>query len=146
MGLVSFTFRPGFSHEPSSKSSSRLESKQNDTVCVVVHDTIVVGPVTASSLPVARAFASERARVILQAEDSDKALVRICDCKEQVIYTSKAEPTDHDTVDDATETGFAAAAQMELEKFSDPQQDQRQEEDIEGEDSRTHDELETIVA
>jgi endoribonuclease Dicer len=110
-----------------------------------VHDTIVVGPVTASSLPVARAFASERARMILQAADSDKSLVRICDCNKQEVCASKAEPIPPDSVDDATETGFAAVAQMELEKFRDPQEDQRLDEDIEGEKSRTHDDLETTA-
>ncbi|KAI0253802.1 hypothetical protein BJV78DRAFT_1298163 [Lactifluus subvellereus] len=116
-----------------SKSSSRPESKQNDTVSVVVHDTTVVGPVTASSLPVARAFASEHARMILQSTDSDKALVRICDCKEQEVCASNTEPTRHDTVDEATEIGFAAVAQMELEKFTDPQEDQGLGDDLEAE-------------
>jgi endoribonuclease Dicer len=133
----------GFSHELSSKSSSRPESKQNDTVCVIVHDTVVVGPVTASSLPVARAFASERARIILQAPDSDKSLIRLCDCKEQEVYAAaKAEPTLNGTVDDATEVGFAAAAQTELEKFRDPQEDEGLDEDIEGEKPGTQDDLE----
>jgi len=128
-----------------SKSCSRAESKQNDTVSVVVHDTTVVGPVTASSLPVARAFASEHGRMILQSIDSDKALVRICDCKGKEVYASNTEPTPHDTVDDATEIGFAAAAQMELEKFRDPQEIEALGDDLEAEKSRTHDDVETTV-
>ena len=98
-----------------------------------MHDTIVVGPVTASSLPVARAFASERARMILQAADSDEALARICDCKDQEVCASKTEPSHHDTVDDTTEIGFATAAHMELERFRNPQEVQVSGEDPEGE-------------
>lgn len=135
-------FDSGFLMEPSSKTCSRPDSKQNDTVSVVVHDTTVVGPVTASSLPVARAFASEHARMILQSTDSDKALVRICDCKEQEVSASNMEPTPHDTVDDATEIGFATVAQIELEKFRDPQEDQGLGDDLEAEKSRTHDDIE----
>ena len=115
------------------KSCSRPEFKRNDTICVVAHDTIVVGPVTASSLPVARAFASEHARTILQAADSDNALVRLCDCKEQEACASNTETSHHETVDDTTEIGFAAAAHIELEKFRNPQQDQVSGEDLEGE-------------
>ena len=120
---------------PSRKSCSRPEQKRNDTICVVVHDTTVVGHVTASSLPVARAFASEHARMILQAADSDKALAKICDCKEQGVCASAAEtsPPDTDTVDDTTEIGFAVAAHIELEKFRNPQEDQVSGEDLEGE-------------
>lgn len=118
----------------SRKSCSRPEFKRNDTVSVVVHDTIVVGPVTASSLPVARAFASEHARMILQqGAGSDKALANICDCKEQQVCASNAEPSHHDTVDDTTEIGFAAAAHLELEKFRNPQEDQVSGEDLEAE-------------
>jgi endoribonuclease Dicer len=86
---------------------------------------------------VARAFASEHARMILQAADSDKALAKICDCKEQGVCASAAEsslaPPDTDTVDDTTEIGFAAAAHIELEKFRNPQEDQVSGEDLEGE-------------
>ena len=122
-----------FTWSLSRKSCSRAELKRNDTICVVVHDTIVVGPVTASSLPVARAFASEHARMILQAADSDKALAKICDCKEQEVCASATETSPHDTVDDTTEIGFAAAAHIELEKFRNPQEDQVLGDDPEGE-------------
>jgi endoribonuclease Dicer len=117
----------------SRKSCSRPEFKRNDTISVFVHDTVVVGPVTASSLPVARAFASEHARMILQAADSDKALAKICDCKDQEVCASNKEPPHHDTVDDTTEIGFATAAYMELERFTNPQEVQVSSEDLEGE-------------
>jgi hypothetical protein len=73
--------------------------------------------------------------MILQVTDSDKALAKICDCKEQGVCASAAEipPPDTDTVDDTTETGFAAAAHIELEKFRSPQEDQVSGEDLEGE-------------
>jgi endoribonuclease Dicer len=115
----------------SRKSCSRPEYKRNDTICVVVHDITVVGPVTASSLPVARAFASEHARMILQATDSEKSLAGLCDCKEQQVHASDPEPARHDDVDDTTETGFAAAAHIEVEKFRNPQEDRMSGEDPE---------------
>jgi hypothetical protein len=87
--------------------------------------------VTASCLPVARAFASEHARTILQDDNSEKALVRICDCKEQEVHASNMEPARHDDVDDTTETGFTAAAHLEVEKFQNPQEDQESGEDPE---------------
>jgi hypothetical protein len=70
--------------------------------------------------------------MILQSADSDKALDKICDCKDQV-YVSNTEPSIRDTVDDTTEVGFAAAAHIELEKFRNPQEDQVSGEDLEGE-------------
>jgi endoribonuclease Dicer len=119
--------------KPCRKSSSRPEFKRNDTICVVVHDVTVVGPVTASSLPVARAFASEHARIVLQSADSEKALSRICDCKEQQVDASDMEPARLDDVDDTTEIGFAAAAHMEVEKFRSPLEDRVSDEDPEAE-------------
>jgi len=98
-----------------------------------VHDITVVGPVTASCLPVARAFASEHAKTILQDDNSEKALVRICDCKGQEVHASSTEPARHDDVDDTTEMGFTAAAHLEVEKFQNPQEDQGTGEDPEAE-------------
>ena len=98
-----------------------------------MHDITVVGPVTASSLPVARAFASEHARMILQAPDSEKSLTRICDCKEQQVDASNTEPAHDDDVDDTTETGFAAAAHIEVQKFRNPEEDRMSDEDPEAE-------------
>ncbi|KAI0303519.1 hypothetical protein B0F90DRAFT_1896870 [Multifurca ochricompacta] len=120
------------------KSCSRAESKHNDTICVVVHDTVVVGPVTASSLSVARAFASERARTILTTADPEKALIRICDCKEQDVCAVDTEPAPEpqDDVDDATEIGFATAARIVLERFRNSQGDiERPGEDLKDENS-----------
>jgi hypothetical protein len=62
--------------------------------------------------------------MILQSADSEKALVRICDCKAQEVDASDTGPAlRHDVVDDTTEIGFAAAAHMEAEKFRNPQED-----------------------
>jgi hypothetical protein len=73
--------------------------------------------------------------MILQSADSEKALVRICDCKEQQVDASNTEPAQRhdDVVDDTTEIGFAAAAHMEVEKFRNPQKDRMSDEDPEAE-------------
>jgi endoribonuclease Dicer len=94
-----------------------------------VHDITVVGPVTASCLPVARAFASEHARTILQDDSSEKALARICDCMKQEVDASKTELVRPDDVDDTTEIGFATAAHLEVEKFKNPEEDRVSSED-----------------
>ena len=98
-----------------------------------MHDITVVGPVTASCLPVARAFASEHARTILQDDNSEKALARICDCIKKEVHASKIEPIRIDDVDETTEIGFAAAAHLEVEKFKNPQEDRVSGEDMEAE-------------
>jgi endoribonuclease Dicer len=98
-----------------------------------VHDVIVVGPVTASCLPVARAFASEHARMILQDENSENPLSRICDCIEREVHPPKTEPARPDDIDDTTEVGFAVAAHLEVEKFKNPQEDRVLVEDTEAE-------------
>ena len=98
-----------------------------------MHDITIVGPVTASCLPVARAFASEHARTILQDDNSEKALSRICDCMGKEVHASKMEPEPRDDVDDTTEIGFAVAAHLEVEKFKNPQEDQVLGEDAEAE-------------
>jgi len=127
-----------------SKSCSREEYRQNDTVCIVVHDITVVGPVTGSSISVARAFASERARMILSSAESDKALVKLCNCNEKAVCAPQMELAHDDPVDDTTEIGFATAAATELEKYRIPQEDQVLGEKLETEDdSQTGNELET---
>ena len=113
-----------FSYQLSSKSCSREEHKQNDTVCIIVHDITVVGPVTGSSISVARAFASERARMILSTADSDKALEKLCNCNEQVVCAPQTELAPDNAVDDTTDIGFATAAATELERYRIPEEDQ----------------------
>ncbi|KAF8274257.1 hypothetical protein EI94DRAFT_1794472 [Lactarius quietus] len=122
---------------------SREEYKQNDTVCIVVHDIIVVGPVTGSSISVARAFASERARMILSTADSDKALVKLCTCNKQVVCAPQTEIAPDDPVDDTTDIGFATAAVTELERYRIPEEDQVLGEKLEtANDSQTCNDLE----
>lgn len=62
------------------KTQSRPEISRNDGIAVVVHDVVVAGPVTASSLAVAKALASEGALKVLKNPDAEKSLSRICDC------------------------------------------------------------------
>lgn len=106
------------------KSRGRPESKQNDAVCVVVHDTVVAGPMTASKLSVAKAFVCEKACMILQHARSPRCLHQLCDCSLSTSATAKAnvkttyialDGDDPETfLDDSTEEGFEALAQQTL--------------------------------
>lgn len=106
------------------KSRGRPESKQNDAVCVVVHDTVVAGPMTASKLSVAKAFVCEKACMILQDARSPRCLHQLCDCSLSTSATAKAnmkttyialDGDDPETfLDDSTEEGFEALAQQTL--------------------------------
>ncbi len=71
--------------------------------------------------------------MILQDDNSEKALVRICDCIEQEVHASNTEPAHHYDVDDTTEIGFATVAHLEVEKFKNPQEDRVSGEDPEAE-------------
>lgn len=58
------------------------------TVCegiaVLIHDIVVVGPIIATSLTVARFLAAERALGVLKDPDAEKSLVRLCTCGESM--------------------------------------------------------------
>ena len=65
-------------------------SIQVDGIAVLVHNTVVVGPVVATSLSVAKFLASERALAILSDATSEKSLSRLCVCG-QVMEVDVAE-------------------------------------------------------
>lgn len=113
-----------------SKSRSREDAPRNDTINVLVHDVDVSGPFTASSIGVARAFASERARIILQDVESPHSLQRVCTCKSPLTSpdagTTPGTETPADTLespDPGTEEGYTAIAREKLEKFQDPEEE-----------------------
>ena len=101
---------------------------RNDTISVIVHDIDVSGPFTASSIGVARAFASERARIVLQDADSPHSLARLCTCRVPAISPSPepTPPTDEQPADNfeqpdsSTEEGYSTIARGMLEKLQDP--------------------------
>lgn len=53
---------------------------EREGVAVLVHDVVVVGPVVAVSITVAKFAASERAWAVLRDPDADKSLSQLCDC------------------------------------------------------------------
>ncbi|KAI0320295.1 hypothetical protein OF83DRAFT_1053342 [Amylostereum chailletii] len=105
------------------------------TVKVVVHD-VVISSASATTRSVAKAFASDRARKMLQDTEGRHSLERLCKCghrgaNEDLIPTT-IEPTlpAADDVqekiggveEDETEAGFAEIAQQKLEEFVGPRQ------------------------
>lgn len=102
---------------------SRPEIKRNDGISVVAHDQIIVGPVIAMNLSLAKGLAAERARALLSDDISEQCLARICTCAgdarqvegRQVIE----EPVeDQKELDDETEEGFAALARIMDDEFN----------------------------
>ena len=58
----------------------KTELRERDGVAVLVHGTLVVGPVVSSSLNIARFAAAERALTKLRDPASDLNLSSLCDC------------------------------------------------------------------
>ncbi|THH21092.1 hypothetical protein EW146_g384 [Bondarzewia mesenterica] len=111
------------------KSRSRPESNQNDTIHVLVHDRVVVGPITASRLSVAKAFACEKARLLLQDDIFPQSLQRICDCSPPNTRKDRrtargALEKDVPAPNDETEEGYAALAERTLDEFRAPEETQ----------------------
>lgn len=58
----------------------KMELRERDGVAVLVHGTLVVGPIVSSSLNIARFAAAERALTKLRDPASDLNLLGLCDC------------------------------------------------------------------
>jgi endoribonuclease Dicer len=88
---------------------------------VVVHDIVVVGPITATNLSLSKGLAAERARTVLADSTFDKSLEKLCDCVRdlaaavpeaaEVIIADDTTPL---KLTDETEEGFAAIAKQKL--------------------------------
>ncbi|KAF8162827.1 hypothetical protein B0H34DRAFT_693086 [Crassisporium funariophilum] len=66
-------------------ASFEKRTKNNDVweregIVVMVHSTVIIGPIVSGGLNVAKFIAAERALAILKDSGSEKSLARICDC------------------------------------------------------------------
>jgi endoribonuclease Dicer len=103
------------------KTQSNPDLRRNDSVSVVVHDIVVVGPITATNLSLSKGLAAERARTVLADSTFDKSLEKLCDCVRdlaaavpeaaEVIIADDTTPL---KLTDETEEGFAAIAKQKL--------------------------------
>jgi len=101
-----------------------------------VHDIVIVGPITAANLSLAKGLAAERARFVLGDVNSEHSLSRLCDCGKKMVVDSVVDsvtPVDVEadignlqpephckpdvTLNDETEEGFAKIAEMTRVKF-----------------------------
>ncbi|KAI6036993.1 hypothetical protein BKA83DRAFT_4170530 [Pisolithus microcarpus] len=119
------------------KSQSNAELRRNDSISVVVHDVVVVGPITATNLSLSKGLAAERARILLNDPNFEMNLTRLCDCGKAVperpsqtddSVESAAEETSDLT--DETEEGFATLAKQKLDEDYAPSEN----EDVDVED------------
>lgn len=104
------------------KTQSNPDLRRNDSVSVVVHDVVVVGPITATNLSLSKGLAAERARTVLADPTFDKSLEKLCDCVRDLVVAvpevAEAIVADDTTaplkLTDETEEGFAAIAKQKL--------------------------------
>lgn len=112
------------------KSQTTADGRKIDTVAILVHDTIVAGPISASNPSLAKGLASERARMVLEDPKSDLSLAKLCDCAKRMLLepTSMVTATDVDAniknkaevlLTDETEEGFAKLAERARKDFQD---------------------------
>ena len=110
------------------------ENRRNDSYAILVHDIVIVGPITAGNLSLAKGLAAEKARSILGDSNSEHSLPRLCDCGKKMVVDSTV-PLDVDpdngnprpeperqskpdaALNDETEEGFAKIAEMTRVKF-----------------------------
>lgn len=138
--LMISTARAGCRKMSYRKTASNPDSKRNDSISVVVHDVVIVGPVSAANLSLAKGRASEEARSILQDPNSDKYLPKICTCAQAMAVDTPEDvdevDEDHKPLDDETEEGFAMMARKKLvEAESDGPKHEEEEDLSSGDDS-----------
>jgi hypothetical protein len=63
------------------KLAARPEIQQKHGIEVLIHEVLVAGPITHTSLSVAKCLAAEQALPILGDPESESALVRLCNCQ-----------------------------------------------------------------
>ena len=98
-----------------------MDIKRNDSISVIVHDLAVVGPIPASNMSLAKGLAAERAKEVLGDPNSPYRLSYLCDCAEEAKAAEAARHAEEAVdgveakkLDDETEEGFAALAQIVL--------------------------------
>jgi len=106
----------------SRKTQSNPDIRRNDSVSVIVHDVVVVGPITATNLSLSKGLAAERARNVLADPSFDKCLAKLCNCvrglaaavPEAVEANVDVDMEAPSKLTDETEEGFAAIAKQKL--------------------------------
>ncbi|KAH7928196.1 P-loop containing nucleoside triphosphate hydrolase protein [Leucogyrophana mollusca] len=100
------------------KSQSSADMRRNDSISVVVHDVVVIGPITAANLPLSKGLAAERARILLDDASSDRCLAKLCDCMKVLELPPRESfpenPVESNPSADETEEGFANIAKQKL--------------------------------
>lgn len=112
--------KPTLSH---SKSQSRPELRRHDCMSVLVHDVVVVGPVPAPNVSMAKGLAAEEARRVLADPESPHHLSRVCVCAEEKAAVEAAKDkmdVDKTELDDETTEGFATLARILLDEVQEP--------------------------
>jgi len=149
--LMISTARAGCRKMSYRKASSNPDSKRNDSISVIVHEIVIVGPVSAANLSLAKGRASEEARAILQDPEHEHYLPKVCQCAQAIAVGSQEDAeqsVDEDlkALDDETEEGFALMARKKLIEMESDRM--KHEEDVEmysGDDSADERTVEEMI-
>ncbi|KAI6038418.1 hypothetical protein EDC04DRAFT_3113667 [Pisolithus marmoratus] len=127
---------------------SNVELRRNDSVSVIVHDVVVVGPITATNLSLSKGLAAERARNLLSDPSFEMNLARLCNCGKAIPdrpsqSEDSMESADEETpnLTDETEEGFATLAKQKLDEDYTPAEN----EEVDADDTEDVEEAGTEV-
>ncbi len=101
------------------KVRSNPEVKRNDSIVVLVHDTVVAGPILASTLALAKAAASVDALAVLGDEESELSLQKLCGCmktEKDIDAASRPQEEREKDLDNETEAGFTALSNLRTDE------------------------------
>lgn len=108
------------------------DNRRNDSFSILVHDIVIIGPITAGNLSLAKGLAAEKARSVLGDPNSEYSLLKLCNCLRKMDMdpvkppdveadVEKLRPEPHEkpesVLNDETEEGFAKLAELTRVKF-----------------------------
>ncbi|EIW85519.1 P-loop containing nucleoside triphosphate hydrolase protein [Coniophora puteana RWD-64-598 SS2] len=126
--LMLWSAAAGCSRITFQKSQSHPELRRNDSISVLAHGIVIVGPVTAANPSLSKGLASERARAILDDPTHEFHIKKMCNCREKPKDTSEDMDMDgaqdglgkitinENDITDETEEGFAVLARQKLDE------------------------------
>ncbi|KAI9059720.1 hypothetical protein FKP32DRAFT_1595995 [Trametes sanguinea] len=133
------------------KSQSRPELRRHDSMTVLVHGTVVAGPIPAPNLSMAKGLVAEEARRVLDDPESPFHLSKVCVCRKEVAVAEEPPavevPADvaKEELDDETTQGFAMLARILFEEVEEPTHSVSDDKEADGQDDGEADGIESVA-